>query len=190
MWCQSDDTRRHIFSELGAGQARSACRPIPPVNCIESRRQRRAAQYVAATAGELSLIVSTSDSDPFARSDSYGYDLHDTATAWVRHGRARADMATTLAHELAHAVTHDACAEMPRDVCEVVAESVAYAVCSRFGLDLSLWSVDYVAGWGHPQGHDPEAFRVGMTIIHDGAASLIDAIEVAMTDTAAHELAA
>jgi hypothetical protein len=41
---------------------------------------------------------------------------------------------------------------MPRDVCEVVAESVASAVCSRFGLDLSLRSVDYVAGgmgsWG------------------------------------------
>ena len=62
---------------------------------------------------------------------------------------------------------------------EVVAESVAYAVCSRFGLDLSLRSVDYVAGWPW---YDPEAFRVGMAAIHDGAASLIDAIEAAMTD--------
>jgi hypothetical protein len=34
---------------------------------------------------------------------------------------------------------------MTRDVREVVAESVAYAVCSRFGLDLSLRSVDEVA---------------------------------------------
>ena len=73
---------------------------------------------------------------------------------------------------------HDACAGMTRDVREVVAESVAYAVCSRFGLDLSLRSVDYVAGWLA----DPEAFRVGMGAIHDGAASLIDAIEAAMTD--------
>jgi len=39
-------------------------------------------------------------------------------------------------------VTHEACAGMPRDVREVVAESVAYAVCSRLGLDLSLRSVD------------------------------------------------
>ena len=52
----------------------------------------------------------------------------------------------TLAHELALAGTHDACAEMPRDVCEVVAKSVAYAVCSRFGLDHTLRSVDDVAG--------------------------------------------
>jgi predicted Zn-dependent protease len=50
-------------------------------------------------------------------------------------------MAATLAHELAHAVTHDAMTSQPRDVREVVAESVAYAVCSRLGLDLSLRSV-------------------------------------------------
>jgi hypothetical protein len=99
-------------------------------------------------------------------------------------------MAATLAHELAHAVTHDACAAMPRDACEVVAESVTYAVCSRFGLDLLLRSVDYVAGWGHPPGHDPAAFRVGMAAIHDGAASLIDAIEAAMADAGEVELAA
>src|SRR5215203_2153000 len=85
----------------------------------------------------------------------------------------------SLAHELAHTVTHDACVGMPRDVREVVAESVAYAVCSRFGLDLSLRSVDYAAGWMD----DPDAFRVGMAAIHDGAASLIDAIEAAMADT-------
>jgi hypothetical protein len=91
-----------------------------------------------------------------------------------------------MAGTLAHAVTHDACAGIPRDVREVVAESVAYAVCSRFGLDLSLRSVDYVAGWLD----DPEAFRVGMAAIHDGAASLIDAIEAAMTDAGEFELAA
>ena len=93
--------------------------------------------------------------------------------------------ATSLAHELAHAVTHDACAGMARDVCDVVAESVAYAVCSRFGLDLSLRSFDDVAGWLD----DPAAFRVGMATIHDGAASLIDAIEAAMFPPAELELA-
>ena len=66
----------------------------------------------------------------------------------------------------------------------------AYAVCSRFGLDLLLRSVDDVAGWGHPQGYDPEAFRVGMAAIHDGAASLFDTIAAAMTDAGELELAA
>jgi hypothetical protein len=110
-----------------------------------------------AHAAALNLIVSTIASDPLARPASYGYYLHEAAAVWVRPDRAHADMATTFARELAHAVTHDACAAMPRDVREVVAESVAYAVCSQFGLDLSLRSVDYVAGSGHLQGHDPIA---------------------------------
>ena len=81
---------------------------------------------------------------------------------------------------------HDASPQITRDVCEVVPESVASAVCSRFGLDLSLRSVDYVAGWLD----DPEAFRVGMAAIHDGASSVIDAIEAAMTDAGELELIA
>jgi hypothetical protein len=89
--------------------------------------------------------------------------LSGAASVGFRSGRDRADMAVTLAHELAHAVTHDTCAGMPRDVREVVAESVAYAVCSRFGLDLSLRSVDDVADWLD----DSEAFRVGMAANHD-----------------------
>jgi hypothetical protein len=95
-------------------------------------------------------------------------------------------MTAPLAHEFAHAVTHEACAGLTRDVCAVVAESVAYAVCSRFGLDLSLRSVGYVAGWLD----DPAAFRLGMAAIHDGAASLIDAIDAAMIDAGELELAA
>jgi hypothetical protein len=47
---------------------------------------------------------------------------------------------------------------MTRDVGDVVAEFVAYAVCSRFGLDFSLRSVDDV-DCGRPQGHDPKPFR-------------------------------
>jgi predicted HD phosphohydrolase len=119
-----------------------------------------------------------------------GRILSGAASVGFRSGRDRADMAATLAHELAHAVTQDATAEMTRDVREVIAESVASAVCSRFGLDLSLRSVDDVAGWGHPQGHDPAAFRVSMAAIHDGAASLIDAIKAAMTAAGEPELAA
>ena len=108
----------------------------------------------------LDLTVSTSESDPLAGPDTFGYYHHAARAVWVRPGRDRPDRAATLAHELAHTVTHDATAELTRDAREVVAESVAYAVCSLSGLDLSLRSVDDVAGWGHPQGHDPAAFRV------------------------------
>ena len=139
------------------------------------------------------IAYGVSQNDPHCRlgdaPDLNADDISDLQVVLARLARpdsAHANMAATLAHELAHAVTYDACAGMTRDVREVVAESVAYAVCSRFGLDLSLRSVDYVAGWLD----DPEAFRVGMAAIHDGAASLIDAIEAAMTDAGELELAA
>jgi hypothetical protein len=45
---------------------------------------------------------------------------------------------------------------------------------------------DNFAGWLD----DPEAFRAGMAAIHSGAASLIDAIEVAMVDAEEVRLAA
>ena len=53
---------------------------------------------------------------------------------------------------------------------------------------MALRSVDDVAGWLD----DPAAFRVGMPAIHDDAASLIDAIELAaaMTDTGEFDLLA
>jgi hypothetical protein len=57
-------------------------------------------------------------------------------------------VAAPLARVLAHAETQGACIETPRHVREVIAESVSYAVCSRFGLDLALRSVAYVSGWG------------------------------------------
>jgi hypothetical protein len=42
---------------------------------------------------------------------------------------------------------------------------------------MSLRSADDVAGWGHPQGHDPEAFRVGISASRCtfDAAHLVDA---------------
>jgi hypothetical protein len=95
-------------------------------------------------------------------------------------------MAASQTHEFAHAVTHEASAAMPRGVREVVAESVAYAVCSRFALDLSLRSAGYAAGWLD----DPDGFKSGMAAIHDGAASLIDAIEPLLTDADEVDLAA
>jgi antirestriction protein ArdC len=137
-------------------------------------------------ASVLGLRVSMSADDSLAGPHSYGYYHHETRAVWVRPDRDRADMAATLAHELAHAVTYEACATMPRDVREVVAESVACAVCSRFGLDMTLRSAHYVADWLH----DPDGFKVGMAAIHDGAASLIDAIETLLFDTDEVDVAA
>lgn len=140
---------------------------------------------LASHAGALGLTVSTSEADAPRSAHVHGYYQHSAQLVWVRPA-ALADMAATLAHEIAHAVTHDTAAGMTRDIHELIAESVAYIVCSQFGLDLSLRSTDYVAGWID----DLAAFRAGMAIIHDAAASLIDAVAPALTACAPLALAA
>lgn len=75
---------------------------------------------------------------------------------------------------------------MPRDVHELIAESVASIVCTQFGLDLSLRSADYVANWID----DLAAFRAGMAVIHAAAASLIDAVAQALVSTIPQQVAA
>jgi hypothetical protein len=65
---------------------------------------------------------------------------------------------------------------MSRGCREVVAESIACAVCLLAGLDLELRSVDDVASWLD----DPDAFKAGMAAIHQGAASLISAVAPAL----------
>src|ERR671912_771566 len=123
-------------------------RVLSPCAQCEKNTARVAASTMAsrweamlAHVATFNLTVSTSESDPLAGPDTFGSYHHAARAVRVRPGRDRAEVAATLAHELAHAVTHDACSGMPRDVCDVIAESVADAVCSRFGLDLSLRSV-------------------------------------------------
>lgn len=67
-----------------------------------------------------------------------------------------------------------------------LASLVAYIVCSQLGLDLSLRSTNYGAGWID----DLSAFRAGMTVIHDAAASLIEAVAPALAADGPLELAA
>jgi antirestriction protein ArdC len=130
---------------------------------------------LSAHATTLGLTVSTRDATSAA--GIFGYYSPSARHIWVRPDRPLADMTATLAHELAHAVTAEATAGSNRGTCEVIAESVAYAVCTRFGLDLELRSAHYVATWLD----DAETFRAGMAAIHAAAASLIDALEAELT---------
>ena len=67
-------------------------------------------EAILVHAATIDLTVSTSESDPFASPDTYGYYHRAARAVWVRSGRDRADTVATLAHELAHGVTHIAAA--------------------------------------------------------------------------------
>jgi antirestriction protein ArdC len=63
----------------------------------------------------------------------------------VEAGNAPAQRVKTLAHEIAHALLHEGNHDRP--LAELEAESTAYVVCQRLGVDSGAYSFGYVAVW-------------------------------------------
>jgi antirestriction protein ArdC len=87
----------------------------------------------------------------------------------VREASTR-QMTKTLAHELAHYFS-GATAASPEE--ETVAESAAYVVCARFGLDTGERSFPYVATWSQ----DQRVFRAALGRIQQVSHRLIERVE-------------
>jgi len=79
-------------------------------------------------------------------------------------------MTKTLAHELAH---HFGGAVVPSAEEETIAESVAYVVCARFGLDTGERSFPYVATWSR----DTPVFKHALGRIADLSGQFVDRLE-------------
>lgn len=67
----------------------------------------------------------------------------------INHTRPRAQMFSTMVHELAHELLHwgDRRETTSKAVRETEAESVAFVVCKSIGLELSTRSSDYIQLW-------------------------------------------
>jgi antirestriction protein ArdC len=100
------------------------------------------------------------------------YDPHQRLIA-VREA-APLQMTKTLAHELAH---HFDGAERSDAVAESLAESVAYVVCARFGLETGERSFTYFAGWSLK----PDVLRGLLTRTQRISGELIDQVEAQVT---------
>jgi antirestriction protein ArdC len=100
------------------------------------------------------------------------YDPHQRLIA-VREATPL-QMTKTLAHELAHYLDG---AERSDAVAESLAESVAYVVCARFGLETGERSFPYVAGWSL----QPAVLRGLLTRIQRISGQLIDQVEAQAT---------
>lgn len=84
----------------------------------------------------------------------------------------------TLLHEITHAILHhqnSSDTAESRYQREVQAESVAYAVCSYYGIDTSGYSFPYIAGWSSSK--EMEELRQSLQIIRETTDHLITAIE-------------
>lgn len=96
----------------------------------------------------------------------------------IKKGLSESQTLKTAIHETAHAKLHDKeimeslGVEKDRLAKEVEAESVAYCVCSSFGLDTSDYSFPYIAGWSSSR--EMKEMKASMDVIRKTAGEMID----------------
>ena len=96
----------------------------------------------------------------------------------IKKGLSESQTLKTAIHETAHAKLHDKeimeslGVEKDRLTKEVEAESVAYCVCSSFGLDTSDYSFPYIAGWSSSR--EMKEMKASMDVIRRTAGEMID----------------
>lgn len=113
-----------------------------------------------------------------------GYYSHSEQRIVIQSGLSGAQAVKTAIHECAHALLHDPDKNLPtadttRSDKEVQAESVAYIVASRYGLDTSEYSFPYIASWSH--GKQLEQLNRFLNEIQGTARIICDAIDNELT---------
>ena len=99
----------------------------------------------------------------------------------IQKGMAESQTLKTAIHETAHSLLHnkEKMAEQEdlknRQTKEVEAESVAFVVCSAFGLNTSEYSFPYIAGWS--SGKEMTELKASMDVIRKTSSNLINSIE-------------
>ncbi|MBR5361152.1 MAG: ImmA/IrrE family metallo-endopeptidase [Lachnospiraceae bacterium] len=98
----------------------------------------------------------------------------------VQKDMSEAQTIKTLLHEASHAVLHSHEAmkdtkDKPRSQKECEAESVAFVVCSHYGIDTSDYSFPYVAGWS--SGKEVPELKASLDTIRRAASDLITKID-------------
>lgn len=105
----------------------------------------------------------------------------------IKTGMSNLQSMKTGVHEVAHAILHDSDVMDADGIIkgktakEVEAESIAYIVCSHFGLDTSEYSFTYIASWCESQ--NMKTLKASMDTIRKTSAGIIENIEAKM-----HEL--
>lgn len=107
-----------------------------------------------------------------------GYYHNADKEIMIKKGLSESQTLKTAIHETAHAKLHDKeimeslGVEKDRLTKEVEAESVAYCVCSSFGLDTSDYSFPYIAGWSSSR--EMKEMKASMDVIRKTAGEMID----------------
>ena len=114
------------------------------------------------------------------RGGSKGYYSPAEDKIVIKTGMSDAQTLKTVFHETAHKLLHDPKSEIvtaksPRNEKEVQAESVAFMVAEKFGLDTSEYSFPYIASWS--EGKQLEQLKNALQEIQSAAKQISNAIE-------------
>lgn len=114
-------------------------------------------------------------------SGAKGYFSQTEKEVVVKRDMSQLQTVKTLIHEIAHAVLHDRerlkAENLSKDrlTKEVEAESVAFSVCTYFGLDTSEYSFPYIAGWSSSM--EMNELKASMDTIRKTSGSIIEQME-------------
>ena len=92
----------------------------------------------------------------------------------IQRGMSQAQTVKTLVHEMAHSFLHsrmDGGAFVPQKTKEIQAESIAFSVCTHFGIDTSEYTFPYVSAWSNEL--DLKTIRDSMDTIRKTSSMLI-----------------
>lgn len=117
-----------------------------------------------------------------------GYFLDRQRRIAIKKGMSEVQTAKTGVHEVAHAMLHakelnqgvDLSEQKDRETKEVEAESIAYTVCQRFGMDTSEYSFGYIAGWS--SGKELPELKSSLDAIRKTSSELITGIETQLLE--------
>ena len=112
-----------------------------------------------------------------------GYFSHVENCIAIQDGMSEIQTIKTAIHEIAHAKLHAIHPDekvapedrKDRHTKEVEAESVAYTVCQRYGIETSDYSFGYIAGWS--SGKETKELKGSLETIRSTAAEMIESID-------------
>lgn len=154
--------------------------PLPQIAVELADNVNEYEAFMQAIRQSTSIPIEFED---ISNSAAKGYFDNAAQKIVIRKGMSESQSVKTAIHELAHSILHntDTNAEgagKDRQTKEVEAESVAYTVCSHFGIDTSDYSFGYIAGWS--SGREVDELKQSLETIQTTASGIINDIEYLM----------
>ena len=111
---------------------------------------------------------------------SKGYYSPSSNSIIIKSGMSGEQVMKTVVHESAHCLLHDpdkkiVTVKSPRNEKEVQAESIAFIVCEKLGVDTSEYSFPYIASWS--EGKQLDQLNKFLDEIQDASKQIYTAIE-------------